>query len=83
MVVPRNLTLKGCITQEAVDWKYDPKTRTFSRVDGRRILSRASSRLVNQCWFKHSSRILQLKLLMNAIWTGFPGSLKCSFTSCS
>src|SRR5207245_124508 len=40
----------------------------------------ASRRLRNQCSFKHSSRILPLKLSMNAFWTGFPGSMKCSFT---
>jgi hypothetical protein len=39
---------------------------------------RASLRFRNQCSFKHSSRILPLKLSMKAFWIGFPGSMKCS-----
>src|SRR2546430_16131430 len=42
------------------------------------MVPRASARSRNQCWFKHSSRNLPLKLSTNAFSTGLPGSMKSS-----
>ncbi len=44
------------------------------------MIRRASCRLVNQLWFKHSSRNFPLKLSMKAFCTGLPGSIKCNAT---
>ena len=41
---------------------------------------RASSRLMNQCAFKHSARNLPLKDSMKALSVGFPGREKSSMT---
>ena len=42
--------------------------------------SRASSRLRNQCAFRHSARNLPFRLSMNALSVGLPGRLKSSVT---
>ena len=43
----------------------------------------ASSRLKNQCWFRHSCRNRLMKLSMNALSVGFPGLEKSSVILCA